>query len=66
MSPMSSNKQTVQNLNSEELCNLAGFFELLIKVDKRVNTELYVLPPKKLLISNPPLLEITPLQCKEL
>ncbi len=31
----------LDNLSREDRCKLTGFFELLIKVDKRVNPHLY-------------------------
>lgn len=35
------------DLSPEDKRNLVGFFELLLKVDKRVNPALYHLTPKK-------------------
>ncbi len=35
------NKNTIQNLNFEAKYNLVGFFDLLFKIDKRVNSHLY-------------------------
>ena len=38
---------TLQNLSAEERRNFVGFFELLLKVDKRVNPHLYKLNKTK-------------------
>lgn len=35
--------EKLQNLSAEEKRNFVGFFELLLKVDKRVNPHLYKL-----------------------
>lgn len=37
----------LQNLSAEERRNFVGFFELLLKVDKRVNPHLYKLNKQK-------------------
>lgn len=39
-------------MSPEEKRNLVGFFELLVKVDKRINPELYKHPPAKPIPSN--------------
>lgn len=43
----SQNGQKLQNLSLEERRNFVGFFELLLKVDKRVNPHLYKLSKTK-------------------
>lgn len=35
------NKNSIQNLDFEAKHNLVGFFDLLFKIDKRVNPHLY-------------------------
>lgn len=49
-------------LSSQDKGNLVGFFELLIKVDKRINPHLY---QKTTVIGNPLLWKDKQLQCKE-
>ena len=45
MSKNSTQTQTEKNIQEErELENLAGFFELLLKVDRRVNPQNYERP----------------------
>jgi hypothetical protein len=56
-------QNSTQDLTPEEKRNLSGFFELLLKVDKRVNPNLY--KPIKSIISNPLLLKDINLLCKE-
>ncbi len=59
---MSTLAETLLNLSPEEKRNFVGFFELLLKVDKRVNPHLY--PIKSLVLSNPLLWQDADLQCK--
>ena len=56
-------KDSLDNLGSEEKGNLVNFFNLLLKVDRRMNPDLY--KPQHIII-NPLLWEEEELQCKAL
>jgi len=49
-------QKSTLNLTPEERRSLVGFFELLLRVDKRINPNLYN-PVKSIAISNPLLSE---------
>ena len=62
---MESERRLLANMSIEEQRDAVGFFELLMKVDKRQNPDLYTPKPKEPILSNFPLSQTANLMCEE-